>query len=512
MSELASGCGAQIVPETTPRGTFTVRVVFNDGDKAAVSRPNVDTSSLETSDLASTKRNEMVSPLSPSSVVTEEEDEEEVGAMESRFEGEGQGERSLSYSPTFEPEEDNKEGQQEDESNEADKAEVERPKVINGLGIEMPDTTALSAADEWKTRQLMKLLMEDPAAGAEEFYVMDREKQQWIEAKGGISKLGKEEAGNSKGAFVASPLVTMQQKEIARFKHTGSVHGQMREFSPVWDPKVNTMRRDAGERRQRLSKALSDGAMKGQIKGDALDSSQYMSEADAWQVKFESEADRIHELEQELVALKTHETGKPWSRDMPPPKVKTDVPESKLGGEEPFFTNQQSPNKNQDLIVEVAPLEQPPHPLARKGGVPQLVKPVTTPGKPPLRGALSLGPSKKKGSENQVPVPANRLGQVVRQALANGFKANDNGDWEQALVEFRTVLDADPTNAAAFYGTGYARYLEGDHAGSTEAYSMALQLDPEPTAKKISRPRSKEPQFAKHKVNKGKKKAMGSGR
>ena len=72
-------------------------------------------------------------------------------------------------------------------------------------------------------------------------------------------------------------------------------------------------------------------------------------------------------------------------------------------------------------------------------------------------------------------------------------------------VEFTQVLAADPQNAAAYYGKGYAYYLEGDHAASTEvcfrcavvvvmiyvqcqAYSMALQLDPEPTAKKISRP------------------------
>ena len=35
-------------------------------------------------------------------------------------------------------------------------------------------------------------------------------------------------------------------------------------------------------------------------------------------------------------------------------------------------------------------------------------------------------------------------------------------------AEFNKVLEADPENAAAYYGKGYAHYLEGDHAASTE--------------------------------------------
>jgi len=295
----------------------------------------------------------------------------------------------------------------------------------------------------------------------------------------------------------------------------GSVRGQMRGYAPVWEPEVAGMRKKAGERRARLQTALQNESTSGKNRGVEVDPADYLTEADTWQIKFESEADRIHELEQELDSLKGQLTGQYANCDPPPsPSAELAPQESrpKLGGEQPFISRSVNPSAgdNDSLLATVPAMDQPRHPLHRSGGVPQLKEgsPITGHKAAPLRGALGLGLGPKKGSRQpqQVAVPASRLGQVVRQALANGFKSNDQGEWAAAKIEFDKVLEADPLSAAAYYGKGYAYYLEGDHAASTEAYSKALQLDPEPTAKKICRPVSKDPYYSQWAPKGGKKK------
>lgn len=322
MSELAAGCGARIVPETTPRGTFTVRVMFEKDHVHSAPEPPDDKvpgyHRMEASELAATRPE---SPASPAKLGSD--GEEEAGALASTV-GDGLRppqlqppsgrERDTSYSPSFEPEspeggggkdalrealqgcedEASREGEEGSQGGNRVQQEgnaTEGNQVMPGVhmidGVALPNTEGMSAQDEWRTRQLYKLLMQDPAANAEEIYAMDRETQMWKEAKG-VSAQGREEAKESGKKFEPSPLVEMQQKEIARFKHTASVRGQMKSFSPVWESEVNQMRRTAGERRSKLEKAIQDGAVKGGLR-DEVDSSPFMQEADAWQIRFESE-------------------------------------------------------------------------------------------------------------------------------------------------------------------------------------------------------------------------------
>ena len=78
----------------------------------------------------------------------------------------------------------------------------------------------------------------------------------------------------------------------------------------------------------------------------------------------------------------------------------------------------------------------------------------------------------------------------MKTSLGTGFKYNEGGDWEQALGEFEQVLSIDPTSSSAWYGKGYAYYLKGDHALSTDAYSKALSLDQGASSHKMSRPQA----------------------
>ena len=78
----------------------------------------------------------------------------------------------------------------------------------------------------------------------------------------------------------------------------------------------------------------------------------------------------------------------------------------------------------------------------------------------------------------------------MKNALGAGFKHNEHGEWEMALAQFEQVLTVDDTSSAAWYGKGYAYYLKGDHALSTDAYSRALTLDQGASSHKMSRPQS----------------------
>jgi len=200
MSELAAGCGAQIVPETTPRGTFTVRVKFDPtavhsappaGGEPSDKAPGYHRR-MEASDLAATRFAGEGSP---------ESDGEEAGALGSTVRDASalrppplqapakREAREASYSPSFEPESPDGgmgrealrealhgsaagEGRQEGDQagsggggKDGAPGGGEKPEgVVPGVhmidGVALPNTEGMSAQDEWRTRQLYRLLMQ----------------------------------------------------------------------------------------------------------------------------------------------------------------------------------------------------------------------------------------------------------------------------------------------------------------------------------------------------------------
>jgi len=374
MSQLATGCGAQIVPETTPRGTTTVRIVFNEPSQNSPSsrRPSFAASSrsskaedpsheaLHESDLAATvpisqdtvepecrvhaspsSKEHIICEASPSSTwspLSGDGPTEMVDDLGEEHEQDDEGEE-VEWNVSFEEEESSQAPLPQTEHTEVPTAtepgrarnqhepaqihnEYETPSGLDEallaarpplieLDITQPqegeDLPGLTKHEKDKTQKLYDLLMSDPSAGVDELYALDTTGQ-WKEAKG-ILKAGRDEGMSEKTSFSPSPLVQMQQKEISRFKHTGSVRGQLRGYASIWEPEVMSMRREAGERRSRLQAALQSGAATESVEADNR-----LGEADAWQVKFETECDRCHELVQERDALLTqmgpqHEPG-----------------------------------------------------------------------------------------------------------------------------------------------------------------------------------------------------------
>jgi len=524
MEELARTCGASVIPETTPRGTFSVRVVFDGNSQSAPNDSGVEDSSAgapshqqsfevsadgpmdewgglyEQEEEGLYEQGEMADPpgghheppvrnrppklssseLAPSPLPNVAEEEEEEERLDEYLQSPYDEELEAEFEADFE--DDEEQSSPVEQSSRPELAPQPPSAAEATANAAAAAALGLSPAEEAKTRKLYEMLMSDPGNGnVDDLYTFDQDRGLWVEAMGAPPE-GEHVPADGE-TFKPSPLVMMQQlrqKDDARFKHMGSTKGQLRGAAAAWPGKVNKMRKITGERRDRMQGAVEQGAMRGILQGAEAEPAAHHTEADEWQAKFEMEADRIHELELELQALKGQLGQDTFGSDVTEPYPcrtpldLTSSPGARLGGEEPYSSPVKGPpvelQKPQKLAF-VPAIEQDPHPLHRKGGVPQLKQPVV-----PVQQESTSG------------LPAARLGQVCREALANGFKENDQGDWKKAQASFKTVLEADPQNAAAYYGMGYAYYLEGNHAASTEAYSTALSLDPEPSAQKVSRP------------------------
>lgn len=467
IARLAQSTGASIVPEYTPRGTFSMRLIFDQGGFAAdntqfSAAPELSAAASSALDpsLGGTVKLPESSPLLREETIAEEEgyssDEFEPSTPQISSPQPGSdpvGEivrRALEgvHVAVVEDEEpepvmDMQVMRQSLKSQSGAKTPLvgERPTDQSPQDVAPIDNAApVFEEQSGRHQQAMKLANEegmDPRlalmlstdTGKQAFVY---ENDQWVEGDGDFG----DAAVDGPAVAKASPLAVMQLKEMARFKDLGATRGQFRCPETSWPTEVNDLRAKMGDhRRQQCAEVISN--------------------ADEWQKRFEAENDQCHELALELEALK--------AQLVEPPTQSNNCIRFQplLGGNESFSPKIETPVQYAQANAEMAHPKSAASTKALKSGRTMRRKPTQA--------------AQHRAGE----IPPARLSSQVKKALANGFKFNEQGDWEKALIQFEQVISMDPSSSSAWYGKGFSFYLRGDHSLSTEAYSHALKLDPE---------------------------------
>ena len=73
----------------------------------------------------------------------------------------------------------------------------------------------------------------------------------------------------------------------------------------------------------------------------------------------------------------------------------------------------------------------------------------------------------------------NSYGQTTEEEiLRKGVDLTRHDKFDEAIVEFNKIIDADPKSANAYYNLGYAYDKKGDLANSISNFSKAIEIDP----------------------------------
>lgn len=75
--------------------------------------------------------------------------------------------------------------------------------------------------------------------------------------------------------------------------------------------------------------------------------------------------------------------------------------------------------------------------------------------------------------------PSGQSANLPANMFEVGLRLHQNGEYEQALAAYRTVLETDPGSAPVHYNIGQIYQVRGDLAGAIAEYDKALQTNPD---------------------------------